>query len=176
MGDRNRARVIIEVGGGGSKSSSEELDRQLQGLLHVQAQPHPTVCRRKPALWSGRPRPHGCRPLNLMRFLFRAAGDGAWLQMPRRASALTRKGAWARAGAQAAERAVQEGNQTKPSCCSNQALGIEGTAVAEGPCRALGRRVWGWPAGRRLRLPLWLHDLGKVASFLSGPQFSHFPP
>lgn len=114
MGDRNRTGVVREVGGGGSKSSSQELDRQLQGPLLVAGPPPPTythtVWRRKPALWSGCPRPHNCCPLNLMRFLFRAAGDGAWLQRPRRASALTQKGVWAKAGAQAAERVVQEGN------------------------------------------------------------------
>lgn len=62
---------------------------------HTHSRPRPSraVCRRKPALWSGRPRPSGGgRPLHLMRFLFRAAGDGAGLQRPRSASALARRG------------------------------------------------------------------------------------
>lgn len=43
MGDRNRTGVVREVGGGGSKSSSQELDRQLQGPLLVAGPPPPHI-------------------------------------------------------------------------------------------------------------------------------------
>lgn len=150
--------------------------------------PAGAVCRRKPALWSGRPRPGGSRPLHLMRFLFGAAGDGAGLRRPRRASALTRRGP----GAPAAEGAVQEGDQTKPGLEAIRPQDRGDGNGRERPCslcRAMGGG--GRPKGKRPRagqqaegpgsnlgsVPYpCLRDLGQVPSFLSGLQFSHLPP
>lgn len=88
-----------------------------------------------------------------MRFLFRAAGDGAGLRRPRSASALTRRGPGLGLGP-----GRLKGLCRKATRQSHQASGIEGVAVAGEPCglcRALGRRVQGKGPGLASRQKAW---------------------